>query len=63
MDIFELLQLKLADERKTLVDNLAYGRCADHAEYKFLCGQLRGLNLADEIIRDLAKRSKEDADE
>lgn len=63
MDIFELLQLKIAEERKTLVDSVANGRCSDHAEYKFLCGQIRGLNAAGEIIEDLAKRSKEDADE
>jgi hypothetical protein len=63
VDIFELLLRKIEQEREPYVTTLSSGQARDYADYKHVCGVLRGLNLADEIIRDLAKRSKENADE
>lgn len=42
---------------------LASGRVADFPEYKRLVGLIRGLEIADEYIADLAKRAETDDDE
>ena len=41
---------------------LATGRAADHAEYRYLCGVIRGLTHAESIVKDLVHRM-EDEDE
>lgn len=41
---------------------IADGRAADHAEYRYICGQIRGLALAEQLCRDLVRRL-EHADE
>lgn len=35
---------------------LATGRAADYAEYRHVCGIIRGLNSAEQIIKDLVQR-------
>lgn len=35
---------------------LSTGRAADYAEYRHVCGIIRGLNTAEQIIRDLVQR-------
>lgn len=35
---------------------IAEGRAADHAEYRHVCGQIRGLALAEQLCRDLVRR-------
>jgi hypothetical protein len=41
---------------------LATGRAADYAEYRNLCGVIRGLTHAESIVKDLVQRL-EDEDE
>ena len=41
---------------------LATGRAADFAEYRALCGVIRGLTHAESIVKDLVQRL-EDEDE
>jgi len=41
---------------------LATGRAADYAEYRYLCGVIRGLTHAESIVKDLVQRL-EDEDE
>ena len=57
----EYLESKIEDEVNTIVAYLIQGSL-DGAEYKLLCGKLQGLELAKNIIKDLAKRL-ETADE
>lgn len=52
------LQEKLASTKEFLVG----GQAKDYAEYRHLCGLIRGLEAAEDIINDLAKRH-EDADD
>lgn len=42
---------------------LTTGQAKDHAEYRHLCGIIRGLEAAEQLIIDLAKRREQDADE
>lgn len=56
----------LLDEYKERMDMLSEamsrGMCTSYEEYKFTCGQLRGLEAACAVIKDLEERL-ENADE
>jgi len=41
---------------------VAGGRAADHAEYRHVCGVIRGLNTAEQIIKDLVQRLENNDD-
>ena len=41
---------------------LSTGRVADYAEYRHVCGIIRGLNSAEQIINDLVQRLEESDD-
>jgi hypothetical protein len=44
-------------ERMSMLQEAVHrGNCKDFEEYKYVCGQLRGLEAACLIITDLAKR-------
>lgn len=60
MDGIELLLKQNDEERQALTEVLIRGSAKDFAEYKHICGVIRGLDLADEYIRDLAKRMASD---
>ena len=44
---------KLAEEQVTF---LATGRVADFAEYRHVCGVIRGLASAEQLVRDLVQK-------
>lgn len=50
------------ERMKMLSDAAARGMCSNFEEYKFTCGQLRGLESACAVIKDLVDRM-EHADE
>ena len=59
MDATRVLQhvrTELEKIRKEQVDFLASGRLTDFAEYRHVCGVIRGLGHADSFISDLAKK-------
>jgi hypothetical protein len=62
MDGIELLLKRNDEERKALIEVIVSGGVSDFENYKHICGVIRGLDLADEHIRDLAKRMKDDDD-
>lgn len=39
---------------------IADGRAADYAEYRHVCGQIRGLALAEQLCKDLVQRLEND---
>ena len=51
----EYLDSKLKEERSVIIDSIVQGKL-DEAEYKRLCGALQGLDLASNLIKDLANR-------
>jgi len=58
-DILELLVSKLEARKETLIEFLAQGSAKELAEYKSLCGEIRGLTVAQEEAKDLVRRLKE----
>lgn len=60
---FSLLSSKLEDRKKTLIEFLCDGAAKDYAEYKNLCGEIRGLSVAQEETKDLVRKFKELDDE
>lgn len=44
---------RLRDEQAMFIST---GRAVDYAEYKNVCGVIRGLSLADQSINDLVER-------
>jgi hypothetical protein len=54
----EYLDSKLKEERSVIIDSIVQGKL-DEAEYKRLCGALQGLDLASNLIKDLATRMEQ----
>ena len=50
------IQKDLARLRDEQAEFISSGRAADYAEYKNVCGVIRGLSLADQSINDLVER-------
>jgi len=63
MDVFTALRTKLREDMNNFTDDLANGQCTDFAQYKELCGVIRGLAYAERHLMDLAEKLKEDNDE
>jgi hypothetical protein len=61
--IYDVLQEKLEDHKKSHTDFLASGRAADYALYQNQCGIIRGLDLALREINDLAQNFMDESDE
>lgn len=55
----EYLEAKLKEERIPIVDSIVQGKL-NEGEYKRLCGAIQGLDLATNLIKDLAKRLEEE---
>jgi hypothetical protein len=56
--------IKEYQERMAMLsDAMARGHCGGYEEYKYTCGQLRGLESACAIIKDLEKRMENSDDE
>ena len=50
------LQKEIARLRDEQAEFISSGRAADYAEYRNVCGVIRGLSLADQSINDLVER-------
>lgn len=57
--LLTLLVSKFEDRKKTLIEFLCDGAAKDYAEYKNLCGEIRGLSVAQEETKDLVRKLKE----
>jgi hypothetical protein len=60
---YDYLISTLTDEVDSVKEHLAANGAKDIEEYRRLCGVVQGLSLAKDIIKDLAKRLEQDADE
>ena len=56
MDYLDYLLKELTERMSLLGEATSRGQCASFEEYKFTCGQLRGLEAACAIIEDLTKK-------
>ena len=62
MTEFDYLLKQISEEVDALQQNVASGSAKDYAEYQHLCGKIRGLLVAEDIIKALKERM-EKADE
>lgn len=60
--IAEYLLSRLQDKKQSTAEHMARGHAKDYAEYRQLCGLIQGLEFAENLVNDLAKRLLEDAD-
>jgi hypothetical protein len=54
--VLALVQKEIEKLRQEQVADVAASRADTYDEYKKICGVIRGLNLADNIINDLVQR-------
>jgi|TARA_R110000868_G_scaffold104064_2_gene286183 hypothetical protein len=59
----ELLMSRIEDQRKTVLMNLGDGAAKDYASYTNMTGYIRGLSVAESIIKDLAQKMETFEDE
>lgn len=63
MDAFDVLVDELDKEVRAKRDWIGSGQATDFAEYKMMCGEIRGLLLARQEIVDLKKKMEHSDDE
>jgi len=63
MDIFQTASSKIEESVTTLTAGLVKAQAADHGEYLYTCGQIRGLKVAQTAINDLLRQQEENDDE
>lgn len=61
-DLLKYLSSKVQEEISVLSDDLARGTAKDHGEYKYACGIIRGLMIANALFADTAQRMENDDD-
>lgn len=59
----ELLLSRIEDQRKQVLLNLGDGAAKDFASYSNMTGYIRGLSVAESLIKDLAQRMETFEDE
>jgi hypothetical protein len=62
MGFVETLRKQLQEQAQAYSDDAGAGRCANWDAYQNLCGKIRGLQLAEQLLNDLAEKVKK-ADE
>lgn len=63
MSEIEFLLKEFTERMTMLSDAMGRGQCTTFDEYKYTCGQLRGLEAACAIVEDLRKRLENSDDE
>jgi len=61
--VFDVLIEKLTAHAAAVADSLASGAAKDYAEYRDLCGLIRGLETAKREVLDLSRNYMEDDDD
>ena len=56
MDAFDVMILNIEDQVKAIEEAICSGRPNSFEEYKRLCGEIRGLLIARDIIKETRKK-------
>ena len=56
MTELEYLIKQVKTEKEVITETLAMGKAKDFADYRELCGVMRGLQIAQNLIAELAER-------
>ena len=63
MNALEVLVKECREKRESLTIALEAGSAKDYAEYRAICGEIRGLSIAEGFILDLADQMERNDDE
>ena len=55
-DVLSLLVKQMDDEKLTVAESLVNGSAMDFAEYRRMCGVIRGLELGQRIVSEMMER-------
>ena len=58
-DVLSLLVKQMDDEKLTVAESLVNGSAMDFPEYKRMVGVIRGLELGQRIVGEMAQRLRE----
>lgn len=61
-DLLKYISGKVQEEINVMSNDLSLGGAKDHGEYKYACGIIRGLMIANSILADTAQRMENDDD-
>lgn len=61
--VFDVVIRDIEEKRDTIARALVDGAARDYAEYRSMCGEIRGLSLAHSYVTDLVRRMEQDDDE
>lgn len=61
-DLLKYLSKRYQEEQKILVDDMALGKAKDHGEYKYACGIIRGLLIANNVLIETTERMNDSND-
>jgi len=59
-DLLKYLSDKVTDEQKVLINDLGAGTAKDYGDYKYVCGVIRGLIIANTILTETSERINSD---
>ena len=59
-DLLKYISGKVQEEISVMSNDLSLGGAKDHGEYKYACGIIRGLMIANSILADTAQRMEND---
>ena len=59
-DLLKYISSKVQEEISVMSNDLSLGGAKDHGEYKYACGIIRGLMIANSILADTAQRMEND---
>lgn len=55
-DLLKYLSKKIQEEQELLTKDLGLGSAKDHGEYKYACGVIRGLMIANNVLLETSER-------
>lgn len=61
--VFDVVIRDIEEKRDGIARALIDGGARDYAEYRSMCGEIRGLSLAHSYVTDLVRRMEQDDDE
>jgi hypothetical protein len=56
MTELEFLRKQVREEMRVITETLAAGKAKDFADYREMCGVVRGLQIAHNLIAEMAER-------
>ena len=59
----EIVKEKINEKQAQLAHAMGEGAAKDYAEYRAICGEIRGLSIAEGFILDLADQMERNQDE